>query len=102
MGKSVTMTLVELTNASHGPDVRQHALEALAKHRGELVTNVFKRLIRDDDIEVRKSVVKIARLASEQVQTVVSLLAINDEDDGVREIADDVFFSLPDLPDKDF
>lgn len=94
-GHAVTTILVNLTAAHHHPDVRQQALESLAEREGSLVTRTFERFIRDEDPEVRKSVLRIARSASEQVRTVVSLYAITDEDTDVREMADEVFFRLP-------
>lgn len=94
-GQAVTAILVNLTAVHHDPYVRQQALESLAEREGAVVTRTFERFIQDENPEVRKSVLQIARSASEQVRTVVSLYAIDDEDTGVREMADEVFFTLP-------
>ena len=95
-GQAVTTILVNLTTAHHSIDVRQQALESLAEREGSIVTRTFERFIQDESPEVRKTVLRIVRSASEQVRTTVLLHTINDEDTGVREMADEVFFSLPD------
>lgn len=100
-GLGVTQVLMLLTGESHSFDVRLQALEALSKSNDERVARRFGKLLEDKDVEIRRSIVRIAQSASEQVKTVVSIYALDDEDDSVRELAEQFFWALPD-PDPNF